>query len=230
MPALVGGQRIWQRIYRWDDVWGVAGKDGSWRAERRCNLLSAAMQGHNCLFESVTALHVAAPPLAVDDIWDEEITTSGKITCNDITTITGNSDDILRWCSAAGLEAICAQITSCIRSVATSDSSVPSEPRPAPAPVQRPSILLPPVGTSHDHGQRQLYPQSQQGTPHPLGRGQPYARPREHSGPPGRGLPQPQGQTYRRPEYSERALGRPGVVNNGQYRPQRDSRQIGHLQ
>jgi len=72
-----------QRVYRWENCWGFAlpgtSIENAWFAERRIpENFGIATDGTKFLLERVEPLHIDAPPLKVDDIWEEEVILLGQ--------------------------------------------------------------------------------------------------------------------------------------------------------
>jgi hypothetical protein len=72
-----------QRVYRWENCWGFAlpgtSIENAWFAERRIpETFGIATDGTKFLLERVEPLYVDAPPLKVDDIWEEEVILLGQ--------------------------------------------------------------------------------------------------------------------------------------------------------
>jgi len=67
-----------QRVYRWENCWGYcipgAPTENNWFAERRISeSYGIATDGTKFLLERIEPLLIDAPPLKVDDIWEEEV-------------------------------------------------------------------------------------------------------------------------------------------------------------
>jgi len=72
-----------QRVYRWENCWGYcipgASTENNWFAERRSlESYGIAADGTKFLLERVESLPIDAPPLKVDDIWEEEVILLGQ--------------------------------------------------------------------------------------------------------------------------------------------------------
>jgi hypothetical protein len=72
-----------QRVYRWENCWGFAlpgtSIENAWFAERRIpENFGIATDGTKFLLERVEPLQIDAPPLKVDDIWEEEVILLGQ--------------------------------------------------------------------------------------------------------------------------------------------------------
>ena len=72
-----------QRVYRWENCWGFAlpgtSIENAWFAERRIpETFGTAADGTKFLLERVEPLHIDAPPLKVDDLWEEEVILLGQ--------------------------------------------------------------------------------------------------------------------------------------------------------
>jgi hypothetical protein len=72
-----------QRVYRWENCWGFAlpgtSIENAWFAERRISeTCGIATDGTKFLLERVEPLQIDAPPLKVDDIWEEEVILLGQ--------------------------------------------------------------------------------------------------------------------------------------------------------
>ncbi len=67
-----------QRVYRWANCWGYslpgAPVEMAWFAERRTHEGHAIhSDGTKFLLERVEPLTIDAPPMKIDDVWDEEV-------------------------------------------------------------------------------------------------------------------------------------------------------------
>jgi len=67
-----------QRVYRWANCWGYflpgAPAETAWFAERRIPEGHAIhADGTKFLLERVDPLSIDAPPMKIDDVWDEEV-------------------------------------------------------------------------------------------------------------------------------------------------------------
>ena len=148
LPTTAPSQQ--QRVYRWGPNWAVyraplqPNRGGTWRAEKRSILESTSDQ----LFECVEVLDVQAPPVRVDDVWDEEIVVSNNVEYNGLVSICANAAEIKRWC-----------LTNKISVLKALDERAATD--PVAAPRQPPSSF-----PSHHQGrpQQQQYHQ-QQGRP-----------------------------------------------------------------
>ena len=72
-----------QRVYRWGDCWGysLSGTpiETAWFAERRILEAHAIhADGTKFLLERVESLTTDAPPMRIDDVWDEEVILLGQ--------------------------------------------------------------------------------------------------------------------------------------------------------
>ncbi len=84
-----------RRIYRWDSLWGILCKN-NWIVEKR-NLI---LESNSILLESVDLMQsIHAPPLHIDDVWDEEFYRIHNVEWNGILSICMPAIDILTWAS-----------------------------------------------------------------------------------------------------------------------------------
>jgi hypothetical protein len=100
-----GAKMIWQRNYRWGNVWGIHNPaathwEETWRAEIRTTVLT---DGDDQLLEQITPIACAAPPMKVDDIWEDQVMYQNNITCGNLISITGNLLEIQELCRIYGI-------------------------------------------------------------------------------------------------------------------------------
>jgi hypothetical protein len=96
-----------QLIYRWGSFWGIlrfspeGNRVKSWRVEKRITILSDSEQ----VLESVERVDsIQAPPVHVDDVWDEEIIEVNNGEYNGLYSASGNALVLQKWCSANGIQ------------------------------------------------------------------------------------------------------------------------------
>ena len=156
--------RATQRIYRWGDAWGYlranVSWDASWTAERHTFLCSAEHDGNTLVVEKIVPMLTAsAPPHHIDDVWDEEIITEDRITCNNIVSIAGTRNEILESCRKLRID-VPPSIDGRI------ETTVDSQPMPSLCSEQSVQVhvqqqpMQPPMQprrTTHDPSQRQSH-------------------------------------------------------------------------
>lgn len=200
-----------RRVYRWEDKWGYATAgattwNDAWRAERRTPITSGATY----TLERVESLRSAAPPIAVDDMWDEEVaaTHDGSVTYNALVCIVGNYETLASWCEhhAPSMTAV---LTSYKDQICAADNFAHAEQREpveAPTSVERQQR---PVRTTHAPLQHQSRPQSRAEMSYPQSRAPVHDR---H--PPRHGS-----QAHGRPPQQDRSFARPRPTAHGPLRP-----------
>ena len=87
--------KVWRRIYRWEDKWGILHGD-NWRAEIR---KTVATDGEKFILEAVTPYFTYAPPPDVDDVWEEEVHILPYGACGNVLTIQGTLLEIQKICA-----------------------------------------------------------------------------------------------------------------------------------
>ncbi len=182
------------RTYKWGDVVGEfvpgAKYEAAWRAERRTQIVAAGAGATDGLLESVTPLPDAAPPPAVDDVYEEESVVVGNCIWNRLISITGTLFEIQNTARRAGLR-IPEEIKKFIDSRITErPEPAPSAPAPALAQQSRRWVGVEEEDTPGSAGPDPVRPPAPRVTtqfqrPRPEGRPQSSHAPGTHPGPRG---------------------------------------------
>lgn len=97
----------WLRIYRWENKWGVLYVEtGAWFAEARRPVAHGQRDDTRFLLETVEPLEDDAPPLSIDDAWEEDAVplflTTGSYAGTSM-SLRGTAAEIAAWCERTGL-------------------------------------------------------------------------------------------------------------------------------
>jgi hypothetical protein len=87
-----------RRIYRWGDMWGILTKD-VWSVEKRHFVQANPLIER---IESVNTLH--APPITVDDVWDEEFITIQDTEYTGLVSVCLPGPIMNQWCTKHAIE------------------------------------------------------------------------------------------------------------------------------
>ena len=93
-----------QRVYRWENKWGVLLSTGDWYAEARLPVAHGQREGTRFLLETVETLEDEAPPYAIDDAWDEDVVPmGGGSAAGGSMSVRGTAKELVAWLSKHGL-------------------------------------------------------------------------------------------------------------------------------
>ena len=91
-----------RRVYRWGEMWGILDHDGSWRVEERRTVHET--DAPFVLLEEVRLQSVSAPPLHVDDVWEEEVAIVGDLEDHgDLLSICLPDRVLMAWAKQKGI-------------------------------------------------------------------------------------------------------------------------------
>ena len=98
---------IKQRVYRWENKWGYLRQgrtwEESWLAEERTFVSSSILGDNTFVVETYTPIE-NIPPVNIDDLWEEEVVYDKNVTCNNLLSITGSKDDLIRFCKVHSID------------------------------------------------------------------------------------------------------------------------------
>ncbi len=109
-PLQYNGKKIWQRVYRWNNVWGIYNPSNewekSWITEKREFIHYIKQNNNELLLENVEQLaNSYAPPPIVDDLWEEQVVIDNdntnnisKATYGMLWSFVGSKDEISNIC------------------------------------------------------------------------------------------------------------------------------------
>lgn len=94
-----------RRVYRWGEHWGVL-MDGGWSVERRRHL--SDLSSDAIVVDEIQHVDLSAPPLQVEDVWDEEVFQEEKggvlqTFDGNLLSVLGTAEALGKWCVAANL-------------------------------------------------------------------------------------------------------------------------------
>ena len=210
------------RVYRWGAAWGLhfAGAAGSaevWIAERRTPLATDTTSF--TVLEAVEPLTCAAPPVEIDDVWDEELVLKGSVLCGNSMSLVGSGEEVIALCAEVGLALPTAMKALLDEAPKGTPSIVSKAPPPHAGPQERRLPRPPRPGrphqSSHGHGPHPPRPSGSREERPLSGHARPPAPRPEQSGPLRNGLLLTPGPVA--PNLFPRASGppRPGQAHGG---------------
>jgi len=91
-------RRYTHHVIRWGNNWGFIQQspnwDTAWQAEQRAPVADHEHEAERFLLERITPQQVQAPPLAIDDMWSEEVIFDRHIKAGNLLYIRGTMSDI----------------------------------------------------------------------------------------------------------------------------------------
>lgn len=98
---------IKQKVYRWENKWGYLRKgqtwEESWLAEERTFVSSSVLGDNTFVVETYSPID-NLPPVNIDDLWEEEVVCDKNVTCNNLLSITGSNNDLIRFCKLYSID------------------------------------------------------------------------------------------------------------------------------
>lgn len=93
------------RVYRWENKWGVlCAETGAWWAEARVPVAHSQRDDTRFLLETVESLEDEAPPLSIDDAWEEDaVPLSDGSYAGVSMSLRGTAAELTAWCERTGL-------------------------------------------------------------------------------------------------------------------------------
>jgi hypothetical protein len=94
------------RVYRWGQYWGYLCNDAPWEKQWRAELHEPiASDESGMILDKITENpRIYAPPLEIDDVWDEEVRIWNNCMCNNLLTIAGTAHEVLHFCDSNNIK------------------------------------------------------------------------------------------------------------------------------
>jgi len=212
------------RVYRWGAAWGfhfpaMDRAPDVWIAERRTPVATEVTS--HLVLEAVEDLSTtqAAPPVEIDDVWDEELVLKGQVLCGNSWSFVGSAEEVKSVCAEIGVVLPTAMKAALDAVPASTPSTVRAAPRPHAGPQERRPLPRPRPGlphrSTHAHGPHPPRRPMSQGGPPSQGHARPHAPPPEYNGPPRNGLLLAPGPVGPRPFPRASGPPRPGSAHGG---------------
>lgn len=214
------------RVYRWGAMWGfhfpaTERAPDVWIAELRTPIASDVIS--HMVLEAVEDMSEkqAAPPVIIDDVWDEELVLKGQVLCGNSWSFVGTAEEVKSVC--AEIDVVLPTALKAVLEAAPPAQSTPSTALAAPRlhagpqerrlpPRPRPGL---PHRSTHAHGPHPPRRPMLQGGPPSQGHARPHVPPREYNGQPRNGLLLTPGPVGPRPFPRASGPPRPGSAHAG---------------